>query len=183
MAVAFPGESAEYRAARNRLLDQEIELRRAHGGGGRREAAAAARRGRARGLRLSGARARRRPGPGAAVRTVRAGQELAGDLQHDVSPRGRRHQPRARPAGKPRCCPWRRDRARHAPPCSTSWTARPGTSLSTSTSRSPRRRRSSASSPSPPNAAGGGCACCPRPAAPTTATTWPRPPTAPSSRC
>jgi len=28
MAVAFPGESGEYRAARNRLLDQEIELRR-----------------------------------------------------------------------------------------------------------------------------------------------------------
>jgi predicted dithiol-disulfide oxidoreductase (DUF899 family) len=25
MAVAFPGESAEYRAARNRLLEQEIE--------------------------------------------------------------------------------------------------------------------------------------------------------------
>jgi len=29
MAIAFPGESAEYRAARNRLLQQEIELRRA----------------------------------------------------------------------------------------------------------------------------------------------------------
>src|SRR5260370_14546252 len=29
MAVAFPGESAEYRAARNRLVEQEIELRRA----------------------------------------------------------------------------------------------------------------------------------------------------------
>ena len=29
MTVAFPGESAEYRAARNRLLEQEIELRRA----------------------------------------------------------------------------------------------------------------------------------------------------------
>ena len=29
MAVQFPGESAEYRSARNRLLDQEIELRRA----------------------------------------------------------------------------------------------------------------------------------------------------------
>jgi predicted dithiol-disulfide oxidoreductase (DUF899 family) len=29
MAVAFPGESAEYRAARDRLADQEIELRRA----------------------------------------------------------------------------------------------------------------------------------------------------------
>jgi predicted dithiol-disulfide oxidoreductase (DUF899 family) len=29
MTIAFPGESAEYRAARNRLLEQEIELRRA----------------------------------------------------------------------------------------------------------------------------------------------------------
>ena len=29
MAIAFPGESAEYRAARDRLLGQEIELRRA----------------------------------------------------------------------------------------------------------------------------------------------------------
>src|SRR5207253_5585096 len=28
-AMRFPGESAEYRAARDRLLDQEIELRRA----------------------------------------------------------------------------------------------------------------------------------------------------------
>jgi predicted dithiol-disulfide oxidoreductase (DUF899 family) len=38
MAIAFPGESAEYRAARNRLLEQETELRRAM------EAVAAARR-------------------------------------------------------------------------------------------------------------------------------------------
>ena len=38
MTIAFPGESAEYRAARNRLLGQEIELRRAM------EAVAAARR-------------------------------------------------------------------------------------------------------------------------------------------
>src|SRR4051795_11173486 len=29
MSVAFPGESAEYRAARDRLLAEEIELRRA----------------------------------------------------------------------------------------------------------------------------------------------------------
>lgn len=29
MDIAFPGESAEYRAARNQLLEQEIELRRA----------------------------------------------------------------------------------------------------------------------------------------------------------
>jgi predicted dithiol-disulfide oxidoreductase (DUF899 family) len=38
MSMAFPGESTEYRAARNRLLEQEIELRRAT------EAVAAARR-------------------------------------------------------------------------------------------------------------------------------------------
>ena len=29
MSTTFPGESAEYRAARDRLLEQEIELRRA----------------------------------------------------------------------------------------------------------------------------------------------------------
>jgi len=39
MSIAFPGESAEYRRARDRLLGQEIELRRAT------EAVAAARRG------------------------------------------------------------------------------------------------------------------------------------------
>lgn len=38
MTIAYPGESAEYRSARNRLLEQEIELRRAM------EAVAAARR-------------------------------------------------------------------------------------------------------------------------------------------
>ena len=38
MSTVFPGESAEYRAARDRLLDQELELRRAM------EAVAAARR-------------------------------------------------------------------------------------------------------------------------------------------
>src|SRR5215211_4502091 len=38
MSLAFPGESAEYRAARERLLEQEIELRRTM------EALAAARR-------------------------------------------------------------------------------------------------------------------------------------------
>jgi predicted dithiol-disulfide oxidoreductase (DUF899 family) len=38
MGIAFPGESREYRAARDRLLDQEVELRRAM------EAVAAARR-------------------------------------------------------------------------------------------------------------------------------------------
>jgi predicted dithiol-disulfide oxidoreductase (DUF899 family) len=51
MQIRFPGESAQYRAARDRLLEREIELRRAM------EAVAAARRptarwSRARGLRL-----------------------------------------------------------------------------------------------------------------------------------
>ena len=39
MSIRFPGESADYRAARDRLLEQEVELRRAT------EAVAAARRG------------------------------------------------------------------------------------------------------------------------------------------
>src|SRR4029453_5285528 len=39
MSIRFPGESADYRAARDRLLEQEIEQRRAT------EAVAAARRG------------------------------------------------------------------------------------------------------------------------------------------
>ena len=38
MSITLPGESPDYRAARNRLLDREIELRRAM------EAVAAARR-------------------------------------------------------------------------------------------------------------------------------------------
>src|SRR2546421_9811375 len=38
MGITFPGESAEYRAARDRLLEREVELRRAT------EAVAAARR-------------------------------------------------------------------------------------------------------------------------------------------
>jgi len=38
MSISFPGESHEYRMARNRLLQQEVELRRAT------EAVAAARR-------------------------------------------------------------------------------------------------------------------------------------------
>jgi predicted dithiol-disulfide oxidoreductase (DUF899 family) len=39
MGIRFPGKSAEYRAARDRLLEREIELRRAM------EAVAVARRG------------------------------------------------------------------------------------------------------------------------------------------
>ena len=69
MAIVFPGESREYRAARDRLLEQEIELRRAM------EAVAVARRQLPPGgivpeTMLSGARARRRSGRGAAFGVV-----------------------------------------------------------------------------------------------------------------
>ena len=56
MDVTFPGESAEYRAARDRLLEQEIELRRADGGG--RRGAGASSRPAARSRRTTSSRAR-----------------------------------------------------------------------------------------------------------------------------
>ena len=65
MAVAFPGESAEYRAARNRLLDREIELRRAM------EEVAAARRGLPPGGVVPQDYAFAAPGPGGVPERVR----------------------------------------------------------------------------------------------------------------
>ena len=91
MSITFPGESAEYRAARDRLLEQEIELRRAT------EAVAAARRELPPGgvvpedYVFHGARGGRHPGRGEAVGAVRARQGLARDLQLHVPARsGRR---------------------------------------------------------------------------------------------
>lgn len=55
MGVEFPGESNDYREARDRLLEQEIELRRTTEAPGGREAAVAAGRSCAGGLRLCGA--------------------------------------------------------------------------------------------------------------------------------
>ncbi len=54
VTIAFPGESAAYRAARDRLLAQEIELRRLNGGGCSITAFASAWRTGARGLRVPG---------------------------------------------------------------------------------------------------------------------------------
>jgi predicted dithiol-disulfide oxidoreductase (DUF899 family) len=109
VAVAFPGESAEYRAARNRLLDQEIELRRAM------EAVAEARRRLPPGGVVPEDYAFQAHGPDGAPAEVRLSELFA--------------------TGKNSLVIY------------------------------------------------SGCACCPRPAAPTTVTTWPRAPTAPSSRC
>ena len=152
----LPGESAEYRAARNRLLGQEIEFavrwrRWLRPGGGCRPA------GRARGLRLSGARAGRR------AARVRLSELFAPGknslvIYSMMFPRAADDTSPGPPGGPTALLPLAEARARRAPPCSISWTARPSTSPSTSTSPSPRRRRSTASSPSPPSAAGGGCA-------------------------
>ena len=183
MSITFPGESPEYRAARDRLLEQEIELRRAT------EAVAAARRELPPGGAVpedyvfQGAGRGRRADRGEAVGAVRARQGHPRDLQLHVPPRPRRRPPGARRPARRRCCRWRRARARHAWRCSTSSTAPPSTRPSRSTSRSSPRRRSRGSSPSPRSAAGGGCGCCPRPPTPTTATTTARPPRETSGRC
>jgi hypothetical protein len=94
----FPESQPKCRAARNRLLDQEIELRR-----GMEAVADAGRRLPPGGVVPEDYAFQAQgpdggPGRGAAVRAVRAGQELAGDLQHDVSQRRRRYQPW--PAGR-----------------------------------------------------------------------------------
>jgi predicted dithiol-disulfide oxidoreductase (DUF899 family) len=57
VSLTFPGESAEYRAARIRLLEQEVQLRRAM------EAVAAARRELPPGERFPRTTSSRRPAP------------------------------------------------------------------------------------------------------------------------
>ena len=87
MGIAFPSESPEYRAARDRLLEQEIELRRAM------EAVAAARRALPPGgvvpedYVFEKALADGTPTQDEAVGAVRAGQEFVGDLQLHVPAR------------------------------------------------------------------------------------------------
>src|SRR5215475_8422924 len=138
MAVAFPGESAEYRAARNRLLEQEIDLRRAM------EAVAEARRRLPPGGAVPEDYVFQAQGPDGTPARVRLSELFAPGknslvIYSMMFPRAADdNSPAPRQAGKPRCCPWHRDRARRAPPCSTSSTVRPGTPPSTSTSRSPR---------------------------------------------
>ena len=164
VSITYPGESAEYRAARDRLLEHEIELRRAM------EAVAAARRELPPGGAVpedyvfQGRGSRRRPDRRQAVGAVRARQGLARDLQLHVPARSRRRRGRAPTAARRRSCRSRRARARRAPRCSTSSTAPRSTPASASTSRSSRRPRCRASSPSPRSAAGGGCGSCRRPA-------------------
>ena len=183
MSTTFPGESAEYRAARDRLLEQEIELRRAM------EAVAAARRklppGGAcpGGLRLPGGRSRPHPGRREVVGAVCAGQGLARDLQLYVSARVTATSGQVPRPVKRRFSRSRRARARPVQPSSTSSRAPRSTSSSGSTSQSLRRRRCRASSTLPTSVAGGACAFSLRPPTPTTATTSARRQTDRRCRC
>ena len=145
MAIAFPGESTEYRAARNRLLEQEIELRRAM------EAVAAARRRLPPGGAVPQDYIFQAQGAGGGLSEVRLSELFAPGkdslliysmmfprASDDDSPGPRAGQTALLPLAEGPCpsC---------APRSSTSWTARPITPPSGSISRSPPKHRSSAS--------------------------------------
>src|SRR6266540_4071374 len=161
MSITFPGESADYRAARVRLLDKEIELRRAT------EAVAAARRALPPGGVVPQDYVFQREGAGGAPTDVRLSELFAPGrdalvIYNFMFPRDPGDQRPGPQAGQ---------------------TALPSTQASASTSRWSPSPRCRASSPSPRSAAGGGCGCCPRPTTPTTATTTARPPRDRSGRC
>ncbi len=183
MGIAFPGESREYRAARDRLLEQEIELRRAM------EAVAAARRELPPGGAVPEDYVFQGGGqPGRADRceafgAVRAGQELAGDLQLHVPARPRRPTPGPAERAVGALA------ARGGPLPVVRRAARPARRRrrACEPAPQPRGRREGAAaracSPSARSVAGGSCGCCPRPPTPTTATTSPRPRTGHRGRC
>ena len=133
MHAAFPGESAEYRAARDRLLAQEIELRRAI------EAVAAARRALPPGGAISEDYVFQGSGAGGAASDVRLSELFAPGkdslviysfmFPRDPATSG----PRPRPGGR-RCCHSRTARARRASRSSTSSMAPRSTPRSRSTS-------------------------------------------------
>ena len=141
MGISFPGEPNGYRAARDRLLEQEIELRRAM------EAVAAARRE----LPPGGVvpedyvfQAQARSGEPADVRfsELFASGKDSLVIYSMMFPRVRTTTASALGAGQQRCCPWRKAPAHRAPLSSTSSTERPSMCLgSASTSPSSGKRR------------------------------------------
>ena len=136
MTITFPGESAEYRAARDRLLEREVELRRAM------EAVAVARRELPPGGASRRTTSSRVSGRMAAATDVRLSELFAPGkdslvIYNFMFPRtygGDRPGPASgKTASTAR---WRRAPAPPAWPCSISSTAPPFTRLSTSISRS-----------------------------------------------
>ena len=107
MGVAFPGESAEYRAARNRLLEQEIELRSAM------EAVAASRRRLPPGGVVPQNYVFHGQGPDGSPAEVRLSELFAPGkdslvIYSMMFPATRAATGPARPADRLRCCRWRR---------------------------------------------------------------------------
>ena len=153
MGIRFPGESAEYRAARDRLLEQEIELGRAM------EAVAVARRGLPPGGMVPDDYAFQGQGMDGDSVDVRLSELFAPGkdslvIYSMMFPRDTGDERPGPEGGQTALLPWRRARAHRAPPCSISSRVRRSTSPSASISRSSGRRRCGAFSPSPASAAG-----------------------------
>ena len=140
MQIRFPGESAEYRTARDRLLERETELRRAM------EAVAAARRALPPGGAVPEDYVFAAAGPDGMPIQVRLSELFAPGkdslvIYNFMFPRGYGGPRPGRPAVKRHCCRWRRARARPASRCWISSTAPRRMSASGSTWPSWRRPR------------------------------------------
>ena len=182
MSISFPGESTEYRTARDELLVREIELRRAM------EAVAAA---------------RRELPPGGAVPEDYAFRGRArAATRATCGSRSCSHRARTRSRSTASCSraiPATTARGRRpakrllrleegpCPSCVALLDQLDGAVDHVSQHMNFVGRREGAararSRPSPRSAAGGGCGCCPRPPTPTTATTSPRRRRGTSGRC
>ncbi len=158
VGITFPGESPEYRAARERLLEQEIELRRAT------EAVAAARRALPPGGVAPEDYVFQGAGADGTTTDVRLSELFASGKESLVI----------------YSFMFPRDPGDKRPGPASGQTALLKLEEGTSSSR---RLRSRESSPSPRRGAGEGCGSCPRPATPTTATTSPRPTREHKGRC
>jgi len=140
MQLTFPGESSEYRAARDRLLAQEVDLRR------KMEAVAAARRELPAGGRVPRDYVFQGVGVDRAPIDVRLSELFAPGkdalvIYNFMFPRDADDDSPGPASGQTACCRLRKARARRAPLCSTSSLERPSTPTSTSISRSwPRPR-------------------------------------------
>jgi predicted dithiol-disulfide oxidoreductase (DUF899 family) len=170
MTITFPGESAEYRAARDRLLEQEIELRRVT------EAVAAARRQLPPGGAVPQDCVFQGRGADGTATDVRLSELFAAGknslvIYSFMFPRAPNDERPGPKAGQTALLSSSRARARRARHSSISSMAPRNTSASGSTSRSWRRLRYRASLPLHTSVAGGGFGSCPRPATTTTVTT------------
>jgi predicted dithiol-disulfide oxidoreductase (DUF899 family) len=140
MGVEFPGESNDYREARDRLLEQEVELRRTT------EAVAAARRRLPPGGVVAEDYVFKAQGPRGEATDVRLSELFAPGqdslvIYSMVFPRARDDDRLGPEPGGPRCCPSLTAPAHRVPLSSTSLMVRPSTCRSASTSPSSAKRQ------------------------------------------